>query len=390
MNKTTFFKALIVTFLLFQFSASYALFGIHLKKKAEVDTTQVNESLLYEGKYSPTPAIDSLLIFAYSHLNKPYRSGSKGPNSFDCSGFTGYVFAHAGHPLQACSSAQVVNGIPVEKSALLPGDLVFFNGRSARSSRIGHVGIVLSTEQDNTFSFIHASTSSGVIVSKNTEPYYAKRYVTARRVISPNGNLATQENLHPVSVYSSSVVQDTSIPKSYGAEYKPKMKKVKVKRGESLYLIAKKYNCTVRQLKQWNNLKSTNLKSGQVLYVYLENTAVPTAINNQNISNNDADYDLTEHMVEKGETLFEISRKYNCKVDEIVQRNNLSNTSIRPNQKLLIRVPKEEVISEEHEVAAGESLYSISKRYGISISDIMDKNDLPSEKIHPGQKLRLK
>ena len=76
------------------------------------------------------------------------------------------------------------NGKVIAKNELKPGDLVFFNGRRAGGSRIGHVGIVTSADNENgTFEFIHASCSKGVTVSKSTEAYFDKRYVKACRVI---------------------------------------------------------------------------------------------------------------------------------------------------------------------------------------------------------------
>lgn len=127
--------------------------------------------------------VEDLLKEARSHIGKRYRSGSKGPSSFDCSGFSSYVYRQFGYNLSSSSSAQYYDGEAVEKGDIRPGDLVFFKGRN-RKGGIGHVGIVVSADNSKgTFRFIHASTSQGIRIDTN-DGYYSARYVGARRMIS--------------------------------------------------------------------------------------------------------------------------------------------------------------------------------------------------------------
>lgn len=126
-----------------------------------------------------------ILLDAYKYMGRPYRYGSGGPNSFDCSGFTSFIYSHFGYTLDHSSSGQALNGRPVngDVSQLRKGDLVFFSGRRNNSS-IGHVGIFIAPDNDGeSFSFIHAATHSGVIISHLSEPYYRERYRGARRVL---------------------------------------------------------------------------------------------------------------------------------------------------------------------------------------------------------------
>ncbi|MDK2854885.1 MAG: hypothetical protein PWQ86_98 [Bacillota bacterium] len=118
----------------------------------------------------------SLLTVAKSFLGRPYRYGGSGPNAFDCSGFTAYVFAQFGYELPHNSAEQAKLGRPVERADLAPGDLVFFGYYG--SSDIRHVGIYVGGN-----SFIHASTSGGVKYSSLAEPYYAGNYKGARRLL---------------------------------------------------------------------------------------------------------------------------------------------------------------------------------------------------------------
>lgn len=128
--------------------------------------------------------ITDLLSEARTHTGKKYRYGAKGPSNFDCSGFTGYVYNQFGYKLNASSRGQYSDGVEVEKGTLRPGDLVFFSSPRSKGG-VGHVGIVVDADNDhNTFNFIHAAIGGGIEIQKSTAPYYQKRYVGARRIIT--------------------------------------------------------------------------------------------------------------------------------------------------------------------------------------------------------------
>jgi membrane-bound lytic murein transglycosylase D len=110
------------------------------------------------------------------------------------------------------------------------------------------------------------------------------------------------------------------------------------------------------------------------------------------------------HTVKNGETLFSISKLYNISIDELKNINQLTGNNIRPGQELKLEKaavaikeskPKPEekptTLSREviHTVTSGESLFSISKRYNISVDELKRINDLSSNNILPGQKLKL-
>ena len=128
--------------------------------------------------------VNSLLDEAMSHLGARYRSGSKGPNAFDCSGFTSYVYRQMGEANIGCSSRdQYARNIPVSRSDMQRGDLVFFTSPSSGRS-VGHVGIIVDVDPDNnSFKFIHASSSEGVKISNSNDGFYARRFIGVRRVI---------------------------------------------------------------------------------------------------------------------------------------------------------------------------------------------------------------
>ncbi len=130
----------------------------------------------------------NIIDYSQQFIGKPYRRGSKGPNAFDCSGFTSYVFKQFGYQLNGGCVTQIKEGIKVKKEELQTGDLIFFKGRNAKSSRVGHVGIVVSNDGDGNITFIHASSRGVNIEDLSTSNYYKPRYVTGLRVLDRNNS----------------------------------------------------------------------------------------------------------------------------------------------------------------------------------------------------------
>lgn len=97
----------------------------------------------------------------------------------------------------------------------------------------------------------------------------------------------------------------------------------------------------------------------------------------------------TVYMVKSGDSLYSIARKYGLTVDELVSYNNLSSTNLKLNQQLLI--PKKDTIVEEdvYTVKSGDTLYSIAQKYNTTIDDIMKLNNLTTSVLSLGQKLKI-
>lgn len=109
-------------------------------------------------------------------MGTPYLYGGTTTRGFDCSGFIQYVFKKEDINLSRTTKTQAKEGVRVDKKNLRPGDLIFFN---TDGTGISHAGIYMGNGL-----FSHSSASKGVEISKLSENYYAKRYVTARRVLS--------------------------------------------------------------------------------------------------------------------------------------------------------------------------------------------------------------
>ena len=132
-----------------------------------------------------SPIQRRLIDTARSRLGCRYKYASKGPDTFDCSGFMMYVFGSEGIRLNAGSASQYTQGRALEENEpLRPCDLVFFSG-SRISGKVGHVGMVLDYDgRTGIFTFIHASCREGVEVQRSTADYYARRYIGARRILA--------------------------------------------------------------------------------------------------------------------------------------------------------------------------------------------------------------
>lgn len=126
---------------------------------------------------------EAIVQTALQYLGAKYRRGHSGPNAFDCSGFTSYVYGKESISISRSSRTQYTEGTPIKSiSDLKKGDLVFFGG-SASSKRVGHVGIVTEVDPSgNTFKFVHAART-GVKVDDSSSAYYARRFLGARRIL---------------------------------------------------------------------------------------------------------------------------------------------------------------------------------------------------------------
>jgi len=118
---------------------------------------------------------NEVVFYALGLIDTGYRFGGKNPEAgLDCSGMVSYIYARAAGLKVAGSAADIARGgRPIERSALRPGDLVFFN---TRNQPFSHVGIYLGDAR-----FIHAPSSNGrVRIDTLNDRYYAQRFEAAR------------------------------------------------------------------------------------------------------------------------------------------------------------------------------------------------------------------
>ena len=161
-----------------------------------------------------------------------------------------------------------------------------------------------------------------------------------------------------------------------------------VKKGDSLYSIARIYNTTVNEIIKLNNLKSTNLSIGQTLRIPETNESVTTMPPS-----------FINYTVKKGDNLYSIAKNNNISVDTIIQDNALNTNNLFIGQVLKIRT--DNIVIEEcfgssyspttntYTVKKGDSLYSISKKFNTTVNDLISKNNLKNTNLSIGQILKI-
>ncbi len=133
----------------------------------------------YSGNISGTRA--SILDNAENYLGTPYKYAGNTKAGFDCSGLVCKVFDENRIQMPRRSQDQAKEGRYINVSEAKPGDLLFF--ATAGGSSVTHVGIVHEIMNNGEVTFIHASTSKGVIISSLNEAYWNKAFLFARSVL---------------------------------------------------------------------------------------------------------------------------------------------------------------------------------------------------------------
>ena len=169
-----------------------------------------------------------------------------------------------------------------------------------------------------------------------------------------------------------------------------------VKKGDTLYSIAKKYNTSVSEILKLNYMTDPSLTIGQVLripemYTKEEDMYLPQ---------------YTSYIVQKNDTLYSIAKKFNLDIETLKKDNSLTNNTILPGQILQIRTgedsqieeacfgedyipPKETNSFETYIVKKGDTLYSIAKNNNTSVSELLKLNQLQNSNLSIGQVLKI-
>jgi LysM repeat protein len=170
-----------------------------------------------------------------------------------------------------------------------------------------------------------------------------------------------------------------------------------VKEGETLLKIAIRYGATLTELKRANNMESTLVKKGQKLRVSnldaVETQSEVLSPSQSTYVNNFSDAAI--HIVEKGQTLYSLAKRYGTTVSELKQYNGLNSNLIIIGQKLSLPNANVETSNGENEVTSwrvvdGDTLYSISKYTGTSVDELKRINGLINNIIIVGQQIDFK
>jgi membrane-bound lytic murein transglycosylase D len=186
--------------------------------------------------------------------------------------------------------------------------------------------------------------------------------------------------------------------------------KYKVKRGDSLGEIAMKFGVTSTQLRKWNKLSSNKIVAGKSLVVHGKDNITSLGDNTTRKSSN-----VVSYIIKNGDTISELAEKFDVSISEIKSWNNLKSNKLVKGKSISIYTDnnvdkksfkKKNSVSEQqnkslaknnskaeksqiHKVREGESLWTIAKNYGVIVADIISWNNLKSDKVKIGQKLKI-
>lgn len=196
------------------------------------------------------------------------------------------------------------------------------------------------------------------------------------------------------------VVAVASTSKNYTEErvvsFKDVTKFHKVKKGDNIGAIANKYDVSIAEIKKWNRLSNSNVPLGKNLKIITNERVVSTV--RKEIKSDTTNKPVDFYIVQKGDNLLAIAKKYNVSVEDLKNWNNLSDNNIKLESKIKIadisnveiaeeEAPRTEVKNVDYIVQRGDNLGLIAKKNNIAVSDLKEWNDLEDDNIQPGNKL---
>lgn len=191
-----------------------------------------------------------------------------------------------------------------------------------------------------------------------------------------------------------------------------------VKRGDNLALIANKYGVSMKEVKDWNNLRSSNLQAGRKLKIRVSDAIVvkeeaiaEKVADKKTVKAKETNPDsliknpttVAEHTVEQGETLVTIAKKHKMYVSDLKKFNNLKDGNIKVGDKLRLKYSPEPIVAEQkeeaiaaiqntenlHIVKKGENIFQIAKAYKVGVDDILNWNNMTTTSINVGDQLKI-
>lgn len=286
---------------------------------------------------------DQIIETAKQYIGTPYHYGSPGPKSFDCSGFTSYIFRQFGYNLPRSSDGQGAYGRAVEDGFenLQKGDLVLF---SRRGHSIGHVGIFIELDTVNrSFKFIHAATHGGVMISNYYEQYYKSHYRYARRVLPDFDTYELGNGAYPFDsvaylrpdalTLDSADLRIILFANGRWAYVSPAGDVTVPADDERIMLSpdgrwgrARKSVATVA-----NAVKS----QAEIPVAVKDSAEVESVTQSESVS---AEPEKVYHTVKKGDTLYSIARKYGTSVNAVCRLNGIKETTVlQVNRRLRVK-----------------------------------------------------
>ena len=214
-------------------------------------------------------------------------------------------------------------------------------------------------------------------------------YGIARKYNTTVNELIRLNNLKSNSL---SIGQTLKIPEMYTKEEDinlPQFINYTVKKGDNLYSIARVYGITPDLIIKDNSLSNTNLSVGQTLRIrVLKDTGVVEECFGEDYTIPSTNTNYINYTVKKGDSLYKIANAYNTSLSSIQNLNNLKSNNLSIGQ--VLKIPSSSsggTTNQTYTVKKGDSLYQIAKKFNTTVDSIKNKNKLISNTLSIGQKL---
>jgi len=200
-------------------------------------------------------------------------------------------------------------------------------------------------------------------------------------------------------IYPDGTPNNVAVNETKNTVSKNNVYKYKVKRGDNLSEISEKFGVSVQQIKKWNNISSNNIAAGKTLKIY-NSTSISSLGDNTTKNSSNVNY----YKIKPGDSIGSIAEKYGVKVSDIQRWNSISGNKILAGSTLKIYsdtdvndIPKETTKAnknvksnlQNYTVKSGDSLYSIATKNNTTVAKLKSLNNLTTNNIKTGQKIRL-
>ncbi len=227
----------------------------------------------------------------------------------------------------------------------------------------------------------YSEAAGGVALASGQVEYVAYAARPTRPILMGDGSRVTPRvastRSAPSSARSSSSSSRSTPTRTASAETRSRTV-YRVKRGDNLSTIAQRHGVTVGQIRNWNDLSGSTIRSGQRLTLYTDGSAPASA--------SSAPVRAASYRVKRGDNLSEIAQRHGTTVSNLRAWNNLSGSTIRSGQNLKVQAP---ATPSTYRVQRGDNLSTIAQRHGVTVRQLRAWNDLSGSTIRPGQRLRV-
>ena len=237
----------------------------------------------------------------------------------------------------------------------------------------------------------HGITMAQLIEWNNIKNNFV--YPGQQLIVSNGGSSNTGANTGNTSGSNSS--NSSSSNTASGTKYT-------VKAGDSVWSVSNKYGITMAQLIQWNNIQNNFIYPGQQLTVSnsgstnsaSSNTGSSANTNNSSSVNTGSSSSQGTYTVKAGESVWSVANKNGITMDQLIEWNNIKNNFIYPGQQVIVKKGSSQSTNQQsvtgsktYTVKSGESVWGVADSHGITMAQLIEWNNIKNNFIYPGQTL---